>query len=456
MPDSKPNELMRTTNNGKLNGFSGDGSSSEDSRSYDYPENFRKQIIALMLQQGWLAMFPDIVRPEYFNLSDERRVVSTILDHHNEYRTAPSLGDLNLMLPEDEQLAGDLIQLSRSNLTKTSDEVIEWAKDESMRIALIDSVKDWELGKYRGIRTRISEAMLTGQNVMDTGLELLANAPEWMLSRFLSGMVSVPWPYLNRRIDGGLGKGELGIMLAETGGLKSTALINVGYWAAGILNRLDVLHVTLEMSESKVLQRYGARTVLKSMDDFEDDVSGDDFRKALYQNAVTKLTGKIRVKQFPSGQLTIDGLWDYINLIRERDSFIPGMIILDYGTLMRSEKNYGAEKRWEYEEIFLGLRAMAVILDIPVWTAAQAKRASWGKWVLEKEDIGEHIGISNIADLIISLNRDADEEKLDIVRLFVAKSREAKGGCHVKCRLSYPSIIESRKKPYVKSRDEAA
>lgn len=452
MSSSKP-DVVSSTSNGRVNGFSGSDGNSEDSRSYDYPENFRKQIIALMLQHGWLAMFPDVVRPEYFNLSDERRIVSTILDYHNEYRAAPSLGDLNLLLPEDEHLAGDLIQLSHTNLTKTSNEVLEWSKDEAMRIALIDSVKDYESGNYRKIRSRISDAMLTGQNVINVGQELVAGAKNWMESRNLFGIVSTPWHHLNRRIDGGLGKGELGIVLAKTGQLKTISLMNLGYWAAGILNRQNVLHITLEMSESRILQRYAARTVLKSVSDFEDDASGDKFREALYDNAMTKLAGKIRVKQFPSGQATVGDLWDYLNLVRERDGFVPGMVIVDYPALLRSEHRY-TEKRFEYEEIFVDLRGMATSLDIPIWAAAQARRKSWGNWVLTDEDVGEHVGISNIADLIISINRTPDEIKMNIVRLYAAKVREAKGGAHIKLHLRYPAMIESRKKPYVKSKDE--
>ena len=73
---------------------------------------------------------------------------------------------------------------------------------------------------------------------------------------------STPWEVINELIDGGLGKGELGVLVAPAGIGKSWALMNIGadsvkkgkvsVWA----KQLPVTTVTVEvMGETKIVER---------------------------------------------------------------------------------------------------------------------------------------------------------------------------------------------------------
>ena len=59
-----------------------------------------------------------------------------------------------------------------------------------------------------------------------------------------------PWEVINELTDGGLGKGELGVMVAPAGIGKSWALMNIG--ADAVKKGKTVLHYTLELNEAYV------------------------------------------------------------------------------------------------------------------------------------------------------------------------------------------------------------
>ena len=58
-------------------------------------------------------------------------------------------------------------------------------------------------------------------------------------------------------LDGGLANGELGVVMAPTGGGKSFFLVNLGFGA--LAAGKNVIHYTFELSETHVGNRYDSR-----------------------------------------------------------------------------------------------------------------------------------------------------------------------------------------------------
>lgn len=433
----------------KMNGHkSNNGMIDIGNQTYEWPKSFRKQVIALTLQKGWLARFPGVVLREYFEVLDERELIGAILEHHQKYQIAPLVGDLHKEFPDMQDDINDFFKLATRDLSKTSHEVIEWAKDQKMMLALVEGVKLLGQGKIKEIRPLIVEAQQVGNDVVKIGYDLTEDTEQWRSSTSILDVVGTPWSALNSKCGGGLGPGEIGTLVGVTGGKKTTALVNIGYWAAGLIYGMNVLHFTLEMSERKILDRYAARVMLDTFKEYRGDAMSKEFKAALRKAANEKLRGRVRVKQFPANQHTVEDLRDYTSMISELKGFVPDMVIVDYPALLNSRRNY-KEKRFEYQEIFSDLRAWAIALDVPMWVVAQAKTSSYGNYILFKKDVAEDIGIAHISDLMISLNQTKDEEEADKVRFYVAKTREDKAGGHTRALLKYPSIIEDRKNPFV-------
>ena len=64
------------------------------------------------------------------------------------------------------------------------------------------------------------------------------------------------WDEIDQITHGGIGRGELGVVIAPTGAGKSMALVHLG--AQAMLNGLNVVHYTLELMDTVVASRYDA------------------------------------------------------------------------------------------------------------------------------------------------------------------------------------------------------
>lgn len=411
---------------------------SKKERKYEFPRAFRLQVLALMLQRGWLSSYSSIVSPEYFSDKDERDVAQSILHHREKYSGGlPTKADLLLDFQENQQLIEEIYLASTQDLSRTKQEVIEFAKDSAMRLAIMQAIDDLETGDLRIIRDRISQALQVGVDHADIGMEVLKDTFKWMEDLHNPSVVSTPWKPINDLMDGGLAPGELGLLMAPSQGMKSTGLVNIGFTAANHVNKKNVIHFTLEMSNEKVSKRYAARITNRV---FTTDMNHEDYRRELEDNYHQKLRGIIKVRRFPTGQATVGDLRDFI--FRLQDSgFDPGVIIVDYPDLLRSAKHY-KDKRFELQDIYENLRGMAVELEKPCWGATQSNRASYNKRIISMEDIAEDIGKVNISDVILAICQTKEEEERKLARLYIAKMRDGAiaGKREINLKVNWPAL----------------
>ena len=225
----------------------------------------------------------------------------------------------------------------------------------------MDSVELLKRGEFDQIKLKIDEAMKAGLE-----RSIGHDYKDEIDARYLESVrntVTTGWPVIDDIADGGLGKGELGVMVAPSGIGKSWALVNVG--AAAIKAGLNVIHYTLELNEAYVGLRYDAV------------MSGIQAQELKYhieevKTIVGKLPGKLIVKYYPTKGATVNSLASHLEKCRMQ-GFEPDLIICDYADLLRG---HGKEVRHELGNIYEDLRGLAGEHEIPVWTASQANRSS--------------------------------------------------------------------------------
>jgi replicative DNA helicase len=238
---------------------------------------------------------------------------------------------------------------------------------------------------------------------------------------------------------------ELSIFLAPRKRGKSMYLIHVGKMA--LLQRWKVAHITLEMSEDVVVQRYiqslfsmSKRPEQSVRTFFELDelkrLSGFDVRKAAAKlnledpNIRKQLRAKmdewgfrlnnIIVKQFPSGDLTIRSLESYLDSIEIVHKFVPDVIIIDYIALMKlNVDNY----THSLGQTAVALRGLAVKRNLAVVTAAQGNRESESAAKVESHMVAGDISLIATCDLAMTYSQTPQERQLGLARLFVANAR---------------------------------
>ena len=406
--------------------------------TYTYPPSFRLQILALMLRRSWIIKFRQVVQAAYFPTQWEQQVAAAILAVWDTYHVTPTQADLNQQVPDSEDVLADLFRIADSeSLTYTEDMVISWAQNNAMRIALVESIDLVDVGKYDQIREHIINAMQVGVDQEDIGLDLMLDVRTWMRQFNLMNVVATPWSHINDMIEGGLGCGELGVIVAPPNYYKTTTLINIGWWGACMVNRRNVLHFSLEMGEHKVLRRYAARMTHQI---FTSETDEDEYIQLMGQMAHQRMRGSIRVKRYMANRATPNDLRDFTHRIEDEGIEI-GMIIVDYPDLLRPIQAR-KERRFELGDIYAEMRNLAIEFDVPVWGASQGNRDTIGRNVVTMASVSEDISKMNTCDIAIGVGQTREQEANQELTLFLAKVREGTSRRAIKASIKkYPTIL---------------
>tara|TARA_R100001082_G_scaffold36376_1_gene19108 strand:- start:129 stop:956 length:828 start_codon:yes stop_codon:yes gene_type:complete len=215
----------------------------------------------------------------------------------------------------------------------------------------------------------------------------------------------------------GLGSGELGVIIAPTGAGKSMALAHLG--ASAIKSGKNVVHYTLELSESVTGQRYDS--CLSSV-----PLSTLFARKDEVLESISDLDGSLIIKEYPTKTASCNTIRTHLEKLKKRNQKVD-MIIVDYADLLRSVSNF-REKRDELGSIYEDLRAIAQENKCPLWTASQTNRTGLNAEVVTMESISEAFNKCFVADFICSISRTIKDKNANTARLFVAKNRNGPDG----------------------------
>jgi hypothetical protein len=139
------------------------------------------------------------------------------------------------------------------------------------------------------------------------------------------------------------------------------------------------------------------------------------------EEGIKKAAGKIIVKSYPTKSASVLTFKNHIQKLKLKD-IIPDVILVDYGDLMRSKKEY-RDKRFELESVFEDLRSLAMELNVPIWTATQTNRDGIDVEIVTLKYVGESFAKCQISDLIITLNREKTGGVITFGNMHVGKSR---------------------------------
>lgn len=387
--------------------------------TYRFNRNFRLKILALCINPLWMARYGSIILPEYFDQEDEEHIARAVREYYDTYGRVPNDPDDIVTMCEDQY--EDIIY-SIFNCTGDSayviDMVIQFAREQAAKIAILDSVDDVNAGKLHTVIVRMEQALAVGQSVESPGIDLVHDVDKWLYSLW-SAKVRTGWTHIDAILEGGLGPGELGIILAPTNRGKSMALINIGYGAATIGSGKNVVHITHEMSGSIVAKRYAARLMFRFPDP-RGNIS--KYEDEFIARAKKILRGRVRIIDL--GRCAVEDIRHRLDILVS-EGFRFDLIIDDYPDLIVPPSRR-SERRFELSDIYSEMYDISKRYGVPVWAASQSTRNSFSKEVITMRDVAEDLGKARIADVIVSICQTPEESDADQCRLFMAKVRDGK------------------------------
>jgi len=369
-----------------------------------------------------------------FDSDSNTWLVKSIRDYYYEYKKQPTLEVVKFKVDEIENdvLKSGVVEKLRdvwknieaTDLEFVQSETLEFCKNQTLKKAILDSVDMLENRNYDGIKGIIDEAMKAG-TTRDLGHDYIPSL-ELRLEESARITVKTPWDVVNEITDGGLGAGELGVIVAPAGIGKSWTLQAIG--ASVIREKKTVVHYTLELNETYVGLRYDSifsGITTSNIKYYKDDVS-----KKLFE-----LEGKLLIKYFPTKAASVQTLGSHLKQIELSGTKVD-MVIVDYADILMPTGNF-KEKRHAIGNIYEDLRGLAGELQIPIWTASQANRSALEEDVIGADKVAEDYSKVMTADFVMSMSRKVEDKIANTGRFHVIKNRFGIDG------VTYPSTINT-------------
>ena len=380
-----------------------------------------KIITSLLVEQKFLQTISDILKSEYFDSDANKWLVGTIIGYFLEYKTSPTLEVMKVKIDSMDGMTNDIMQVSvvdnlkeswrnreSTDLKFVQEQTIEFCKNQVMKNAIMDSVDLIEVGQYDQIKKIVDEAMKAGSD-RDLGHEYIEGIEE-RLTKSARDTIGTGWDPVDEVMDGGLGKGELGVVVAPAGIGKTWCLQNIG--AAAVKEGLNVVHYTLELNQNYVGLRYD--TVFSGITTASIKYYQDEIKKKISQ-----LKGTLLIKYFPTKSATVQTLSSHLKQI-ELQGIDIDLVLVDYADILRG---IGTEKRHVLENIYEDLRGLAGEVEVPIWTASQANRSSLEEEIIDATKVAEAYSKVMIADFVVSVSRKVEDKIANTSRFHVIKNR---------------------------------
>lgn len=197
----------------------------------------------------------------------------------------------------------------------------------------------------------------------------------------------------------------------------------------------NVLYVTLEMSERKVMKRMGAMRLRIPINDYDKFSKDTDYIKKRIESLknssdvggdlFTKKVGKIITKFWAAGTATVSDIDNYIQKLKEKRDIKIDLVIVDYITLVASAKGAAADSLYvKGKHLAEGLRAVGAKFKCPVITGVQVAKDAWNSSDITLESVPESKAIAETADTFFAIIRTEEMKRQNLYRFKLLKQRD--------------------------------
>jgi hypothetical protein len=403
-----------------------------------YGQSYQTKVVTnLVTDRPFLEQVSDILETKYFESDTNKWIVELTRKYFSKYKNTPTtdffkteiqkITDKALQQNVLSQLKAVYSQQSGGDSEWVKNEFVTFCKNQNFKNVILTSVDLLQTGQFDKIEKLVRDAVKVGQ-ANDLGLDYKEDI-EVRFEEVNRRTVKTNWDVIDDLTDGGLGPGELGVIVAPSGVGKTWVLCHIG--AEAVRQGKNVLHYTLELTQNYVGQRYD--TIFTGIPSSDLKENKDQIR-----DKVDKLKGGLMIKYYPPKGITANTIAAHIDMVRST-KFQPDLIIIDYADLLVSVNSKNNSDYQEQGGIYIDLRAMGGEYQIPIWTASQTNRSAIESDVIHADKIADSYAKVMNADLIISVSRKDTDKLNDTARFHVMKNRFGQDG------LTFPAKMNTNK-----------
>lgn len=431
-----------------------------------FGKTFQDKLTYLILTERVFAdQIGEVLDYNFLEFKYLQSIVRSVYEYKEKYEVYPSLKIMATLLRSEveddvvrEQAKEYLVKTLRdTSIIEDCDYVketsLDFCKKQKLKEAMMKSVKLLNNSSFDEISSVINDALKLGTDV-NFGYDYKLDFEERFKIK-QRDPVTTGWKEIDGICKGGLGNGELGVVIAPTGAGKSMALVHLGSQAVKLGK--TVIHYSLEMSDTVIGTRYDSCiTGVKLGDIF-------NFKEQIYEN-IKDIDGNVIIKEYPTKSATTATIKNHLERIKSRGISID-MIIVDYADLLRPvTTKRTSEKRHDLESIYEELRGIAQVFECPIWTASQTNRSGLNAEVIDMSSISEAYNKCFVADFIFTISRTKEQKAMNKGNMYVAKNRNGPDGIlfpikmdtsNVKIKVMPMGIAGNAVAPTVKTQSES-
>jgi len=364
---------------------------------------------------------------ELRNISHSDKETETYLAVLDKVKNAPSDG-----VERTRELAEKFFR--QQNIVKTANEILKIAgKGDS--------------DKFEACVNLLNDAMSKGVH-NDYGECLFDH-----INETLSDDYRTPIPTgigkIDEILEGGLGRGELGVIIGPTSFGKTSLTTAMASHAA--VNGHKVLQIVFEDRIKQIQRKHIGRITGIEAKDLSKPGIVEQVKKTLEEfKDKEKLQENLRIVKFPSGEKTARQIEKFIKKLIN-SGFKPELTIIDYFECLEHENDKSTSNEFEKEgKTMRRLEAMAGELDMAIWVPSQGTKDSINLELVTMDKIGGSVKKAQIAHVIMSIARTVEDISNNKATIAILKNRAGKSGKVLNgvdfnngtCRISTDSVDE--------------
>lgn len=347
----------------------------------------------------------DMLEVELRDISHSDKEIETYLAILEKVRNSASDG-----VERTRELAEKFFK--QQNIIRTANEILKIAGNG-------------DTNQYEACVDLLNDAMTKGTH-NDFGEGLFDH-----INETLSDDYRVPIPTgigkIDEALEGGLGKGELGVIIGPTSFGKTSLTTAMASHAA--CNGYKVLQIVFEDRIKQIQRKHlGRITGIEAKDLSKPDVI-DLVRQTIDAfPQKEELEKNLRIVKFPSGEKTARQLERFIKKLIN-SGFKPDLTIIDYFECLEHEIDKSSSNEFSQEgKTMRRFEAMAGELDMAIWIPSQGTKDSINLELVTMDKIGGSVKKAQIAHVIMSIARTVDDIANNKATIAILKNRAGKSG----------------------------
>jgi replicative DNA helicase len=325
-------------------------------------------------------------------------------------------------------------------LVEQTDNFIKMRSMQTAVIKSYDLIQD--IDSYGKIEQYVKEALVSGM-AGDLGLDYFGQIAERYARKkeALVGNISSGFPDIdNLLLETGhaFAPGTLNMFNGESNMGKSIWLGQVAINALG--QSKNTVIISLEMSQDLYASRIDANIAKTPSDNLVSQENVVEARLTEFQ----KLHGgaKLFIKQMPTGTASALDIYRYLYDLKI-NGFEPDVVIIDYLNLMKpTSVNQGDGTYTRVKYIAEEVRALAVELQVVVWTATQLNRSGYSA-VPDASHTSESMGTVHTADFMMGIYQEDQDKDQGIMKGVIIKNRYGPNNVFLRFHIYYMHLTIS-------------